>query len=160
MIYPRTAAERAMKLGEVLFRHRRICRSLMPIDLATALWRMPEMGSAVGEVDGADEEPGFYAWRQNSPRHPSCVKILASGFILEAMSLSEIISKIDAEIAHLQSARRLIAGLPATRTSKQNVKPTALKKRKRQKHVMTPEGRAKIAEAQRKRWAAKKKAAK
>jgi hypothetical protein len=79
---------------------------------------------------------------------------------LKAMSVSEIIATIDAEIAHLQSARRLIAGSPAIKITNQSVKPTAPKKRRRKKHVMTPEGRAKIAEAQRKRWAAKKKAAK
>jgi hypothetical protein len=60
------------------------------------------------------------------------------------MSVNEIISQIDAEIASLQKVRSLLAS-------------TESKPRKGKGHNMTPEGRARIAAAQRKRWAAQKK---
>lgn len=71
------------------------------------------------------------------------------------MSIEEnILPLIDAEIARLKDARKLLekAGrvvLPATLLTK--TKKTAKKKR-----VLSPEARKRIADAQRKRWAAAK----
>jgi hypothetical protein len=76
-----------------------------------------------------------------------------------------IIASIDAEIERLNEARALLIVpiVKPTRVAirsipKKAAKKTALQKSK--KGTMSPEGRARIAEAQRKRWAATKKVAK
>jgi hypothetical protein len=68
------------------------------------------------------------------------------------MSIPDLLSQIDAEIQLLQKARTLIVSLESTDGQ------TAQKQRKRRR--LSAESRAKIAAAQRKRWAAHKKAAK
>jgi len=71
-------------------------------------------------------------------------------------SSKKLLAQLDAEIAILQEARRILVEdeyKPAAKNA-----PGGDKARK--KHVMSPEGRKRIAEAQRKRWAAAKKAAK
>jgi hypothetical protein len=76
------------------------------------------------------------------------------------MSANEILTLIDAEIATLQHARAALAGT-ATKRGPGRPKSTAaplVKPKKRRK--LSAEARAKIAEAQRKRWAAVRKAAK
>lgn len=78
---------------------------------------------------------------------------------IEEISLknNSILEAIDEEIARLREVRALLV---------QNVVPASTKKsgrkaaKKTTKRTMSPEGRAKIAEGQRKRWAAAKKAAK
>ena len=77
------------------------------------------------------------------------------------MSANDILTLIDAEIAHLQQARALIAeaGKRGPGRPKFAVVPVAVAKHK-QKRKMSPEGRARIAAAQKARWATKKKAAK
>ena len=78
----------------------------------------------------------------------SCIKLVR-------MSTIDILSLIDAEIANLQQARALLV----TSTGKKlpgRPKAVAVPKNK-PKRRMSAEGRARIAEAQRKRWAAKKK---
>lgn len=72
------------------------------------------------------------------------------------MSVMDLISSIDAEIARLQQARTILAGLDAF-SPKANAPAAKPRPKKRQ---MSAEARARIAEAQRKRWAAQKKAAK
>lgn len=82
--------------------------------------------------------------------------------------MTEVISKIDEEIAKLQQARALLAGTATTTQAKAGrgrpkgsknvaaVTPaTAGKKRKRQ---LSPEGRKAIADAMKKRWAERRKA--
>jgi len=73
------------------------------------------------------------------------------------MSLSDILSLIDAEIGQLQQARALIAGAGKRGPGrpKSAVAPVTKQKRK-----MSPEGRARIVAAVKARWAAKRKAAK
>lgn len=56
----------------------------------------------------------------------------------------DLIAEIEAEIARLQEAKRLILGLPRTGL------------RVMSKRVLSPEGRARIANAQKKRWAKQK----
>lgn len=75
------------------------------------------------------------------------------------MTLDDILATIDAEIARLQQARTLLAGTSAGTRGKGT--PTAkpdVKKAGRKKHKLSAEGRKRIIEAVRKRWAAQKRA--
>jgi hypothetical protein len=82
---------------------------------------------------------------------------------------SWILDSIDHEIAQLREARALLsgqasptlrrkAGRPAKATS-QVVSPAVTPAKKKKKRNLTPEGRKRIAEAVKRRWAAQKKAA-
>ena len=79
------------------------------------------------------------------------------------MSIQSILEKLDAEIALLEQAKHVLMQSGSTegaglRAGRKAVKvPGAAPGRKRK---LSPEGRARIAEAQRKRWAARKRAAK
>ena len=76
------------------------------------------------------------------------------------MGVSEILIEIDREIAQLQRARTLLAGAGAVGRKKALAAPTATKPAKRKKkRNLTPEGRKRIAEAVKRRWAEQKKAA-
>jgi hypothetical protein len=66
------------------------------------------------------------------------------------MNTNEIVDAIDKEIARLQQVRSLLAG------SQVPVRP-AKTMRRAKKRVMSAEGRARIAAAQRARWAKQKK---
>jgi hypothetical protein len=87
------------------------------------------------------------------------------------MGVSEILASVDREIALLQKARALLSGTvaPAPKkkvgrprkivaTPKKAVAPAA-KPEKKKKRNLSPEGRARIAEAVKRRWAAQKAAA-
>jgi hypothetical protein len=86
------------------------------------------------------------------------------------MSITSLISGIDAEISRLQEARALLAGTSspiakkrgrlarAVKVVKAAAKPA--KAAKKAKHTLSAEGRARISAAAKARWAAKKKAAK
>jgi mono/diheme cytochrome c family protein len=83
------------------------------------------------------------------------------------MGVSEILATIDHEIAQLQRARALLGG-GAVPTAKKKagrpkkvaaVAPVATKPAKKKKRNLSPEGRKRIAEAVKKRWAAQKAAA-
>jgi hypothetical protein len=76
------------------------------------------------------------------------------------MAIDSILTQIDAEIARLKQVRSLLAntGKVATKvierkTRKAPAKPRAKVKKTR---VLSPEARKRIADAQRKRWAAQK----
>ncbi len=81
-----------------------------------------------------------------------------------------IVSQLDAEIAKLQQARTILAGigtLPAIVETKRRGRPKGSISKSKvvavlepTKRTMSPEGRARVAAAQKKRWAAKRKAAK
>jgi hypothetical protein len=83
------------------------------------------------------------------------------------MGIAEILASIDREISTLQSARTLLAlGADGARRrgrpSKTAAFVTALigkPQKKRKKRNLTPEGRKRIAEAQTRRWEARRKAA-
>ena len=76
------------------------------------------------------------------------------------MGVSEILLQIDREIAQLQQARALLAGSTAAKTKKTAAAaPAAAKKTAKKKRNLTPEGRKRIAEAVKRRWAEQKKAA-
>lgn len=70
------------------------------------------------------------------------------------MGIPEILKQIDSEIATLQSARSLLAG-----TGVKRGRPAKVSKGPKKKRNLTPEGRKRIAEAVKRRWAAQKKAA-
>jgi hypothetical protein len=76
------------------------------------------------------------------------------------MSANEILSLIDSEIAALQQARALLAGGVAKKKPGRPKSTAVSVVKPKKKHKLSAEGRAKIAEGQRKRWAALKKAAK
>ena len=71
------------------------------------------------------------------------------------MGVSEILAQLDREIAHLQQARALLAGSAATNHKKFRARTTRKTAKKRN---LTPEGRKRIAEAVKRRWAEQKKA--
>ena len=75
------------------------------------------------------------------------------------MGVSEILSQIDREIAQLQHARALLAGKPSSAQKKAKAAAGARKAAKKKKRNLTPEGRKRIAEAVKRRWAEQKKAA-
>ena len=77
------------------------------------------------------------------------------------MGVSEILAQIDKEIAQLQQARALLGGKAATAPKKAAAAPAAKKtvKKRKKKRNLTPEGRKRIAEAVKRRWAEQKKAA-
>lgn len=73
------------------------------------------------------------------------------------MAIESILTQIDAEIAKLTQIRSLLAntGVVAKKlTQPKAKKPVKTKARKRR--VLSPEARKRIADAQRKRWAAQK----
>jgi len=75
------------------------------------------------------------------------------------VQVSEILSEIDKEIARLQQVRSLLAGeTPKTRRGQKKSAasaPAAAKKAAKRK--LSPEGRKRIAEAMKRRWAERKK---
>jgi hypothetical protein len=75
------------------------------------------------------------------------------------VGVKEIVAQIDEEIAQLQRARALLAGKAAPAPKKAASAPAAKKTVKKKKRNLTPEGRKRIAEAVRRRWAEQKKAA-
>jgi hypothetical protein len=65
------------------------------------------------------------------------------------MSIPDILSQIDVEIAQLQQARALITG---AQTKRKPGRPVGSGKTKK-KRVMSPEGRARLVAAVKARWA-------
>jgi hypothetical protein len=86
------------------------------------------------------------------------------------MGVSEILASVDREIALLQQARALLSGGVAPAPKKKVGRPRkivaapkkvaavapAAKPAKKKKRNLSPEGRARIAEAVKRRWAAQK----
>ena len=68
------------------------------------------------------------------------------------MNTAELLSSIDSEIARLQEARALLAGQDG-HSAPRGRKPA------KKRHTMSADARKRIGDAQRKRWAAQKKAA-
>jgi len=71
------------------------------------------------------------------------------------MSIESILAEIDAEIARLTQVRSLLAGSRPVTSSGSKPK-TAKGPAKRKKRVLSADARKRIADAQRKRWAAQK----
>jgi hypothetical protein len=77
------------------------------------------------------------------------------------VEVSRIIAEIDAQISKLQQARELLSGTsvrvgkgPGRPKGSKNAKTSAPRKRK-----LSPEGRKRIADAMKRRWAERRKAA-
>ncbi len=70
------------------------------------------------------------------------------------MNTTELTAAIDAEIARLEEAKRLLGGVSTKRSA-----TTPGRKAKAAKRTMSAEGRARITVAQKARWAKAKKAA-
>ena len=77
------------------------------------------------------------------------------------MNTNDIVLEIDAEISRLQQARTILSGTH-TAMKRKPVRPagTSLPRGAKAVHTMSAEARAKIAAAQKARWAKSKKAAK
>jgi hypothetical protein len=75
------------------------------------------------------------------------------------MALTEIVAGIDAEIAKLREAKALLSGngSRATTLGVRSAGNGLFAARIRKKHIVSAEGRARIAAAQRARWAKQKK---
>ncbi len=75
------------------------------------------------------------------------------------MAVSTIIAEIDAQIAKLQQARTLLAGTLPERAGRgrpkgsKNVVVAVVPAKKNGKRKLSPEGRKRIADAMKKRWA-------
>jgi hypothetical protein len=78
------------------------------------------------------------------------------------MAIDSILAQIDAEIARLTQARSLLASLGtiAVAVTAPESKKSPAKAKRRKKRVLSPEARKRIADAQRKRWAAQRAKAK
>ncbi|HEV2135729.1 MAG TPA: hypothetical protein VGR47_15945 [Terracidiphilus sp.] len=75
------------------------------------------------------------------------------------MAIDSVIAQIDAEIARLHEVRSLLAGTGKASAPAHNgraKKASARTGTTRRKRVLSPEARKRIADAQRKRWAAQK----
>jgi hypothetical protein len=72
------------------------------------------------------------------------------------MAIDSILAQIDAEIARLTQARSLLANLGTVSVAAPKTTKIPAKAKRRKKRVLSPEARKRIADAQRKRWAAQK----
>ena len=95
----------------------------------------------------------------NSTHNPNGIIVYTGG-----MDTANLIALIDAEIATLRQARALIAGASAEPEKRKPGRPKSAPApgapAKKKKRNLSPEGRKRIQEAVKRRWAAAKKAAK
>jgi hypothetical protein len=78
-------------------------------------------------------------------------------FIIPSMDTTEIIQTIDAEIARLEKARSLLNGDTTSPTKRGRPPGSSVTARAKPRRKMSAEGRARIAAAQKARWAKAKK---
>ncbi len=71
------------------------------------------------------------------------------------MAIESILAQIDSEIARLTQVRSLLAGSGSSSVTERKTRKTSAAKG-RKSRVLSPEARKRIADAQRKRWAAQK----
>jgi len=76
------------------------------------------------------------------------------------MSKSTVIALLDAEIERLQQARKLLSGGDTSRSSRSSTTGNAPRTGRRTRRRMSAEAKRRISLAQKKRWAARKRAAK
>jgi len=77
-----------------------------------------------------------------------------------AMSIESILAEIDAEIARLTHVRSLLAGSSKVASAVAGRGPNKTAGKSKKKRVLSAEARKRIADAQRKRWAAQRAKAK
>jgi transposase len=77
------------------------------------------------------------------------------------MDVKKILAEIDGEVARLQQIRAALIGVGGVSTGKRRGRPkgstNAAKPAKRKKRNLSPEGRKRIAEAMKRRWAERRK---
>ena len=93
--------------------------------------------------------------------HSECERLAILGCmrcldILSIMGIKEVVAQIDAEIACLQQARALLASTGMPVRGKRGWSPINGSVPAKKKRNLTPEGRARIAEAVKRRWAKQK----
>jgi hypothetical protein len=81
------------------------------------------------------------------------------------MQINKILAELDSEIIRLQEAKSILTGTAYKHQAGSSKTPTKVKTLRAaapamKKHKISPEGRARIAAAQKKRWAKAKKASK
>lgn len=76
------------------------------------------------------------------------------------MPIDAILAEIDAEIARLQKAKALLAASRNVAPNRNELQARAAPAKQRKKRHLSAEARARIAEAQKKRWAAQRAKAK
>jgi hypothetical protein len=103
-----------------------------------------------GRLITAIYQAGNCSFAQREEDH----KVSTGGIV----GVSEILAHIDREIAQLQQARSLLGGAAAAPTKRPVGRPPK-KAAAKKKRNLTPEGRRRIAEAVKRRWAEQKKAA-
>jgi hypothetical protein len=74
------------------------------------------------------------------------------------MAIDSIVAQIDAEIARLKQVRSLLTNIGTVDVAAAAAKAEKLpaKAKRKKKRTLSPEARKRIADAQRKRWAAQK----
>jgi len=72
------------------------------------------------------------------------------------MAIESILAQIDSEIARLTQVRSLLAGSGGSSSSVTERKTRKAPVKAKKSRVLSPEARKRIADAQRKRWAAQK----
>lgn len=72
------------------------------------------------------------------------------------MTIDSIVAQIDAEIARLTQVRALLSGTGIAKAASAAKTAAAPKRRGRKRRALSAEARKRIADAQRKRWAAQK----
>jgi len=73
------------------------------------------------------------------------------------MAIESILAQIDEEIAKLTQIRALLSGgIAVKKAAGLKVKSTPEKAKAKKRRVLSPEARKRIADAQRKRWAAQR----
>ena len=73
------------------------------------------------------------------------------------MGVKEIVAELDRQIAHLKEARALLTG--QTVAKRRGRPPGSTNARKHRKHRLSPEGRKRISDALKRRWALRRKTA-
>jgi hypothetical protein len=73
------------------------------------------------------------------------------------VGVSDILAQIDREIAQLERARALLSGSEGPVKNKGKIAVVAGSRKSAKKRNLTPEGRKRIAEAVKRRWAEQKK---
>jgi hypothetical protein len=76
--------------------------------------------------------------------------------MLMVMTIDSILSQLDSEIARLTQVRSLLANSAKTSSKFSVGKAIKVQAKRRKKRVLSAEARKRIADAQRKRWAAQK----
>jgi len=75
------------------------------------------------------------------------------------MAVKDILNEIDREIARLEQAKNLLGGVVTASPKTPRVAKTVKVDGKKKKRNISPEGRKRIADAVKRRWAAQRKSA-